>query len=593
MARTVSKSAGKASTGKASTDKPAKSKASTPKKVGRSAGRRLPAGVMIARQAVSALVDQIAADMRAGETTHTIPDLALRLISLPHSVEFLFELLVAEGRATPRDEDRSTTLLLIIGTALGQIRMAIDSQVAGAADTAIGLLGNLLAAAQDGELPSDLILGLAQQFTLVGLPIPDEVRDLIAAAVGEPMEGLPKPSREDVAADFVQMAEALDHDPFQIHEQMSEQFALFPDEARIVAVGLMVDSEAPAMREAALGWLLDPNPEVGRAVAEIVAAAAERGLVSAESVDRLVRMQPWLPNPIRESAGSIVAACRARGIAPRPVEASAPARSVRFVATGIDGSGAQSVFAIVDEAGRHSLLALLMKHGHGLRGTVIQDDVDPAECALLLESMAQGMDCFDASPGFVQDLIAHGLATGLAGGEPPPFELLRFLDAVGLPPIAPARLEAGAIVAQLLDGLPEERRSEAATKAALAASATWAKAYHFPASWFETDMVTIVAATLTAGRKKQGAVLTRIVGPRRSHWGEQLAWIAKAVKGGAERFGADGGTMVGRGRRKLPAAEAWIDLALVARAFLDETPIEDIPLAAEIARQTLSAQRHW
>ena len=51
--------------------------------------------------------------------------------------------------------------------------------------------------------------------------------------------------------------------------------------------------------------------------------------------------------------------------------------------------------------------------------------------------------------------------------------------------------------------------------------------------------------------------------------------------------------MVGSGRRKLPASEAWIDLALVARAFLDETPIEDIPLAAEIARQTLSAQRHW
>ncbi len=183
---------------------------------------------MIARHAVSALVDQVAADMRAGETIHTLPDLALRLVSLPHSVEFLFELLMAEGRATPRDEDRCTALLLIIGAALGQIGMAIESQVAGAADTAIGLLGNLLAAAQDGELPPDLIFGLAQQFTVVGLPIPDEVRDLIAAAVGEPMDDVPVPSPEDVAADFVQVAESLGHDPFQIHEQMSEQFALFP-----------------------------------------------------------------------------------------------------------------------------------------------------------------------------------------------------------------------------------------------------------------------------------------------------------------------------------------------------------------------------
>ena len=588
MARTVSKSAGKASTGK-----PAKSKASTPKKAGRSAGRRLPAGVMIARQAVSALVDRVAADMRAGETTHTIPDLALQLISLPHSVEFLFELLVAEGRATPRDEDRSTALLLIIGTALGQIRMAIDSQVAGAADTAIGLLGNLLAAAQDGELPPDLILGLAQQFTLVGLPIPDEVRDLIAAAVGEPMEGLPEPSREDVAADFVRMAEALDHDPFQIHEQMSEQFALLPEEARIVAVGLMVDSEAPAMREAALGWLLDPDPEIARAVAERLAAAVRKGQVSAVSAGRLAAMRPWLPGELQEPVGAVIAACRERGGALRLAEGSAPARAVRLIATGCDGGGAQSVFAVVDESDRHVFAALLMKHGQGLREAMLQDDLGREGAAQFLGEVARSIDCVDTSPDFVRDLIAHGLATGLAAGEPPPFELLRFLDTVGLPPIAPARLEAGAIVAQLLDGLPEERRSEAATKAALAASATWAKAYHFPASWFETDMAKIVATTLTAGRKKQGAVLTRIVDPRRSHWGEQLAWIAKAVKGGAERGGADGETMVGRGWRKLPASEAWIDLALVARAFLDETPIEDIPLAAEIARQTLSAQRHW
>ncbi len=396
-----------------------------------------------------------------------------------------------------------------------------------------------------------------------------------------------------MAADFAQAAEAMDHDPFLIHGQFAEQFAVFPDAVRIVSVGIMIDSDVPAMREAALGWLLDPDREIARAVAERLVAAARKGQVSAVSAGRLAAMRPWLPDELQEPVGAAIAACRERGGTLRPAEGSAPARVVRFIATGCDGGGAQSVFALVDETDRHVFAALLMKHGHGLREAMLQDDLGRQGAAQFLGEVARTIDCVDTSPDFVRDLIAHGLATGLAGGEPPPFELLRFLDAVGLPPIAPARLEAGAIVAQLLDGLPEERRSEAATKAALAASATWAKAYHFPASWFETDMVTIVAATLTAGRKKQGAVLTRIVGPRRSHWGEQLAWIAKAVKGGAERGGVDGGTMVGRGRRKLPASEAWIDLALVARAFLDETPIEDIPLAAEIARQTLSAQRHW
>ncbi len=40
------------------------------------------------------------------------------------------------------------------------------------------------------------------------------------------------------------------------------------------------------------------------------------------------------------------------------------------------------------------------------------------------------------------------------------------------------------------------------------------------------------------------------------------------------------------------AGEAWIDLALVARAFLDEdTPITEIPLAMGIAKQTVAVHR--
>lgn len=98
-----------------------------------------------------------------------------------------------------------------------------------------------------------------------------------------------------------------------------------------------------------------------------------------------------------------------------------------------------------------------------------------------------------------------------------------------------------------------------------------------------------------SGKARQGAVLTRIVAPRRAVRGEQLAWIAKAARGAAPSAettgqGAPAGK-AGRDRRKAQAPDAWIDLALVARAFPDEAPIEAIPLAAEIARQTIAANR--
>ncbi|WP_093569035.1 hypothetical protein [Methylobacterium sp. 174MFSha1.1] len=538
---------------------------------------------------LAVLADELAEKIRSGTLGATLPDLTLDVVTLDGAPEALFDLLEAEGGKKRRNEERCTALLMLIGGALGELRMGVQAEQGGqAALTLMGLLERLVEAAEDGTLPPDLLLGLAQQFNAARLPLPDEVRDLIVAAARAPMEGVPAPTPEAIAADFAQLAEAMDHDPFLIHEQLGEQFALFPDDLRRTAIGALIDSDVPAMGEAALGWLLDPDPDVARAVAERLAAAAGRGRVSAASADRLVRMRPWLPEPVQEPVAAAIKACRERGLSPRPAEAAGPARSVRFIATGVDGGGAQSLFALVDGADGHVFAALLMKHGHGLRETVLQDDVGPEGAAQFLDGIARNIDCFDTSPGFARDLIAHGLATGLSAGEPPPFELLRFLDLVGLPPIAPARLEPGQIVAQLLDGLPEERRSDGATNTALAASGTWAKAYHFPESWFEPDGIKVTVATLTAGRKRQGAVLSRIVEPQRAYFGELLAWIAKAAQGAAE---AGAPAKVGRGRRKMPAAEAWIDLALVARAFLDETPIDEIPLAAEIARQTLAVQR--
>lgn len=590
MARTVTTSAGKkAATKKATKKAPIKQARGRQVSPGPSTEATAADGDAMSRTLLTVLADQLAEALRSGAPAAPVPDLMAEIVSLDGAPEALFDLLMEEGRRKRRDDDRCTALLMLLGSALGECRMAVEAEPGGAAAvTLLALFERLEEAAETGTLAPDLLLGVAHQFVGARLPLPEAMRDLIAGAALESVEGAELPTPEEMAADFAQAAEAMDHDPFLIHGQFAEQFAVFPDAVRIVSVGVMIDSDVPAMREAALGWLLDPDPEIAWAVAERLAAAARKGQVSAVIAGRLAAMRPWLPGELQEPVGAAIAACRERGGVLRLAEGSAPERTVRFVANGCDGGGAQSVFALVDESDRHVFAALLMKHGHGLREAMLQDDLGREGAVQFLGEVARNIDCVDTSPDFVRDLIAHGLATGLAAGEPPPFELLRVLDTVGLPPIAPARLEAGAIVAQLLDGLPEERRSEAATKAALAASATWAKAYHFPASWFETDMAKIVATTLTAGRKKQGAVLTRIVDPRRSHWGEQLAWTAKAVKGGA-----DGEAMVGRGRRKLPASEAWIDLALVARAFLDGTPIEDIPLAAEIARQTLSAQRHW
>lgn len=430
MARTVSKSAGKKAAGnkaagnkRAAGEKPLAKKATSDKALARRFAEATAADWDAASQVLlTVIADELAETVRSGVPLSHLPELTLDVVTLDGAPEALFDLLAAEGRKRRCDEDRCNALLMLIGGALGQLRMAVEAEPGGAAAvTLLGLFERLAAAAEESTLPPDLLVGIAQQFVGARLPLPDTMRDLIAGTALAPMDGARRPSPEEMAADFAQAAEAMDHDPFLIHELFAEQFAVFPDEARVTAAGLMIDSDVAAMREAALGWLLDPNPEIARATAERLAEAARRGLVSGVSADRLAAMRPWLPGEVQEPVGAALAACRGPGGHLRLADDPTPARSVRFLATGCDGGGAQSVFAVVEGADRHVFAALLVKHGHGLREMILQDDLGFEGATQFLGDVARSIDCVDTSPDFVRDLIAHGLATGLAAGEPPPF----------------------------------------------------------------------------------------------------------------------------------------------------------------------------
>ena len=361
------------------------------------------------------------------------------------------------------------------------------------------------------------------------------------------------------------MAETLDHNSFLIHAQLCEQLAAFPDEQRAVIVGSLITSIVPAMREAALGWLLDPSPVVSRQVAQRLAATAARGLVSAESADRVVMMRPWLAGAVQANLDAAVRACRQRAVQP----AAKPKVQINAViASGCDGAGAQSLFVILKRGRKLALASLLVKHGFGVRDGWVRDDLSRREVDQLLAEIEQELDPFDASPEIVQAAVAHGLAANLDRHEPPPFGLVQFLEAVSPVQVRPNRIPTELLIEQLLDGVPPERQSAKAIASALSDSKLWPKEYAFLQSWFEQSEV-VSALVSAAGTKKQReeAVLRDIVSARRARWAELLAWTAKAAEDEVE-------------------GEECIDFALVARELLGDRPLTEIPLAIWIAKHT-------
>jgi len=520
------------------------------------------------RTRILQLAKLVAADLRCGEMTTGLQTVGVVLSENPDAVIVVLDLLIKEvGKKRPNDA-LCEALLFMVGQALDGTRMAVEGGSEPAMNLVAEVRQKLVTAAESGLLPPEVMMVLGQQFAVAKLDLGAELRALTLALSEQTAAHGPALSPDDITLHYAAMAEALAHDPFLIHGQLSEQLAAFPEDQRVVIVGSFVASEVASMRDAALGWLLDPSPAVVKQVAQSLLAAAQNGGLSAESVERIVLMRPWLREDVQATLDSAVHACRQRGLQPTPKPL---VQITSVIISGCDGAGAQSAFVILKRGRKLALASLLVKQAFGVRDAWMRDDLSRQEIDQLLAEISYQTDPFDGSPEILQAVIEHRLSDNLERNEPPPFGLVQFLEAVSPTQLRPDRLAIQALIDELLDGVPPERQTAKAVAAALAASKLWPKEYVFLQSWFEqSEAVSAIANAAGTKKQREEAVLRNIVSARRARWAELLAWTAKAAEDEVD-------------------GEESIEFALVARELLGNRPLSEIPLAVWIAKNTVAA----
>jgi len=181
------------------------------------------------------------------------------------------------------------------------------------------------------------------------------------------------------------------------------------------------------------------------------------------------------------------------------------------------------------------------------------------------------MGGFEATLDAVRSVLAHGLAVNAETNEPIPFGLLQFIEAIGLPALAPEYLKPEELLRRLLEEIPADKRSEAAISRAISGSKRWRGENPWLDSWFEDSESALQA--IRSGKTLEARtelVLHGVIAERRKRWAEVLAWTALAARDEVD-------------------ADDWINFTLVAQALLSERPISDIPLATVIAQNTVHA----
>jgi hypothetical protein len=373
----------------------------------------------------------------------------------------------------------------------------------------------------------------------------------------------------DAEAELSNVAKALDHDPFAIHAEISLSAAAFSPKQRLDFVAGMAGSTIPAIREAALGFVLDPDAAVARAVLDVLVGTAGRAVIPSTLVERLVRMRPWVTQARRPAIDSALRALRPKAV--QPVAASSPEIKTLLV-TLTDGAGAQSVFALAKLGRRHVVASVLTKAGIGIAEALLGEWMSKTEADGLVRMIKQEADARPVSAQFIERFLAAALATNLAQGHPPPFGFVQVLEVLGLGALHPAAQPVEQMAEALLAGRPQGGTPVGVDPDAMLMVAE--TTLPILASWFEAgEKVETLLAQNRSRKGKISAIFAEILPVRREFWSERCAWTAAVL---LER----------------PSGTDWLGIffAQAALDFAGTTPLSDIPLARVIAHGTVDAQ---
>ena len=526
---------------------------------------------MVPRTALIELGKLIAGTMAGGPLPDGLGNLGDVLAATPETVLDLIDLAVAESRRKRGDAAVVEAFGLMAGQALEVLRFRVESHHDAAIAAVAAARARLKSLAEDGKLDPSVLSLLLQQFVRAKLDLGEELQ-AVSMALAERAASRASADPLDIGGALAEMARQCDGDVFALQAELAERTAAFPETHRAGIVAALLGADVTALREAAIGWLLDAGPATRNDTAGLLQQAAAGGGLSATMLRRLVMMRNWLPEGERPRLDTIVRTAREKGetIAPLP-----PAAPRQVLASTIDGSGAQSLFVTVKDGRKQAAAAVLIKFGIGVRDAWVRAGLSKAEVEAFRFQIDSQVQCFDSGIGHVRLALGQALALAEASGVLPPFGLVDVVERTGLGAVAPEPVPVEALVARLLSDIPAARRAPDAVDRVLRESAAWDQAFPFVDSWFEHDgaVDALLRAKRLSAKRQTALVLEQYLPARRRWWAELVAWTSFTLA------------------QDKATGDAWMALALVAQALLDERPLGEIPLMSIIAGQTVAAWR--
>ena len=456
----------------------------------------------------------------------------------------------------------------LLAQALEELRYEVERNRKDGIAQAEHLRQYLLEAGRRPGINPNTFLFVLQQFAVAKLDIGGELRGVAEQMLGDLAASAPADdaaSIRELAKGFKEVANSLNGDPFAIHSGVSE-FAqtLTADVRAALVASLMAQKDVPALREAALGWLLDEASGVRQIVAQMLEKDAANN--SGTMLRRMIALRNWVPEADRPALDRAIKASQKKVAC----ESWPSAKVLEAYSSGCDGSGAQSVFMIVAQGRKRAFAALLFKQDAGIRDAWVSHGTR-AEVDGTLQALGMRMDLLPVPLEYAATAVRHFLGVNAQAGVMPPFGLLDVAEVAGLTSLNPEFQPVDALLASLCAEIAPKCATPQAIARALKASASWGETQPMAGSWFEEsdEADAILAQGKLSKAKRKAALLALPMQKRRRWWAALFAWTGFTMK---HTRGASG----------------WEDYVLVARELLGERPLEEFGIMHGIAEATIA-----
>jgi hypothetical protein len=530
-----------------------------------------PEATALDRSRVKAIAKRIA---RKPDADINLEDRAW-LEQTPQVLPVIVEALVGVAGTAKRDEALILAYQILVELQLEFVRYRQDRGWDWANDMIEAYANRLITLGNETAIPRDDWFMMCNALTEARVPLSDSLQMELADAGFKPEEadGPPEQMMRTLRGFMDELAK-MASSPFEIVHSLLNAGAMLPVMLRGFMATELALSPHQVLRDAVPLMLLDEDASVRQGAAAALEQTARPDTMSPDTLRRAITLRNWIPAADRPPLDAAIRKARLAGV---EIGAwPAPMPGLEFHASTIDGSGAQSLFAVGCPGKKGFFGGLLLRLGVGVVDTWADPDLSRGKINKLLREAQMAASCFRVDKPFLDTMAQHAIGTAVEQESVPPAMLLEMAELLGGTEWKDRQLDIKAEADRLFSLLAPEDRTPEGIQAGFVRGLNWICKDEAFGSWFEDGPAvqkTLAKLQRTDKIGMTALVMTDILPNKRADWAERFLMMALWSQA------------AGEAKQRAKAR----DLVLIAHALAGDGPLGAIPVMGVIALQTVRA----